>query len=84
MENNQEPLLLLITGIVAAGKSTVAQHLAESVPRSVHLRGNAFRRIVVSGRAEIGLDLSPEAHAPLQLRYTLSFQLRQLSCRNLS
>ena len=45
------PQLILITGIMAAGKSTVAQHLAERLPNSVHLRGDVFRRMMVNGRA---------------------------------
>jgi predicted kinase len=49
------PRIVLITGNMAAGKSSVAQALAERLPRSVHLRGDAFRRMIVNGRAEIGL-----------------------------
>jgi dephospho-CoA kinase len=38
------PRLILVTGIMAAGKSTVAQLLAERLaPQSVHLRGDVFR-----------------------------------------
>lgn len=47
-----EPAIILITGIQAAGKSTVAQLLAERLPRSVHVRGDLFRRMIVSGRAD--------------------------------
>ena len=64
--------VVLITGIMAAGKSTVAQLLAERLPRSVHVRGDLFRRMVVSGRADVGPDLSAEALAQLRLRYRLS------------
>ena len=32
----------LITGVQAAGKSTVAQLLAEALERSVHVRGAPF------------------------------------------
>jgi dephospho-CoA kinase len=39
--------IVLITGIQADGKSTVAQMLAERLPRSVHLRGDLFRRAIV-------------------------------------
>lgn len=66
------PTLILITGIMAAGKSTVAQLVAERLPRSVHLRGDAFRRMIVNGRAQLGRDLSDEARAQLQLRYELA------------
>lgn len=45
--------ILLITGIQAAGKSTVAQLLAERLPRSVHVRGDLFRRMVINGRADM-------------------------------
>ncbi|MEV7239508.1 AAA family ATPase, partial [Streptomyces sp. NPDC051020] len=47
------PAVVLITGVMAAGKSTVAQALAERLPRAVHVRGDVFRRMVVSGRAEM-------------------------------
>ncbi|MFJ2642038.1 MULTISPECIES: AAA family ATPase [unclassified Streptomyces] len=42
--------VILVTGVMASGKSTVAQGLAERLPRSVHVRGDVFRRMVVSGR----------------------------------
>jgi predicted kinase len=66
------PRVVLVTGNMAAGKSTVAQALAERVPRSVHLRGDVFRRMIVNGRAEMGFDLSPEADRQLRLRYRLA------------
>ena len=53
------PHIIMITGIMAAGKSTVAQQLAERLPKSVHLRGDVFRRMIVSGRAEMDFELSP-------------------------
>jgi chloramphenicol 3-O-phosphotransferase len=66
------PVLILVTGIMAAGKSTVAQLLAERLPRSVHLRGDVFRRMIVNGRAELGRDLSADARAQLALRQDLA------------
>jgi predicted kinase len=66
------PDILLITGIMAAGKSTVAQALAQRLPRSVHLRGDLFRRLIVSGRADMMPDPSPEALRQLELRYELA------------
>ena len=53
--------VVLITGIQAAGKSTVAQELAERLPRSVHVRGDVFRReetvdeILARAEAEAGV-----------------------------
>lgn len=64
--------IILITGIMAAGKSTMAQRLAERLLRSVHLRGDLFRRMIVNGQAEMGLELSSEAYTQLRLRYQLA------------
>jgi predicted kinase len=64
--------VILITGIMAAGKSTVAQNLAEQLPNSVHLRGDIFRRMIVNGRVEMNPDLAEEAYAQLRLRYRLA------------
>ena len=67
------PRLILVTGIMAAGKSTVAQLLAEHLaPRSVHLRGDVFRRMIVNGRALMGRALDADALAQLELRYALA------------
>src|SRR5262245_39464958 len=57
---------------MAAGKSTVAQRLAEQLPRSVHLRGDVFRRMIVGGRVDMSPDGPPEALAQLRLRYRLA------------
>lgn len=69
------PAVILITGIQAAGKSTVAQELAARLPRSVHVRGDVFRRMVVGGRAEMTPTPSPEALDQLRLRYRLAAQV---------
>lgn len=64
------PQVLIVTGAMAAGKSTLAQALAERLENSVHLRGDVFRKMIVSGRAvpgegEAGL-------AQLKMRYDLA------------
>ncbi|QFZ24716.1 AAA family ATPase [Saccharothrix syringae] len=64
--------VVVITGIMAAGKSTVAQRLAERLPRAAHVRGDAFRRMIVSGRADTRPDSGAEAEAQLLLRYRLA------------
>jgi cytidylate kinase len=65
--------VIVVTGIQAAGKSTVAQGLAERLERSVHLRGDLFRRMVVNGRVEMGsADPPAEALRQLRLRYALA------------
>lgn len=65
------PRIFLITGVMAAGKSTVSQTLAERLPRSVHVRGDTFRRFIVNGREEMTQTPSPEAERQLRLRYEL-------------
>jgi predicted kinase len=64
--------VIVVTGIMAAGKSTVAQALAERLPRSVHLRGDVFRRMIVNGRAEMNPRAEDAALAQLRLRYGLA------------
>jgi predicted kinase len=67
--------VMVITGVMASGKSTVAQLLAERLPRTVHVRGDVFRRMLVSGRQEIvppGDEGSEEGVEQLRLRYRVS------------
>lgn len=64
--------VVVITGIQAAGKSTVAQALAERLPRSVHLRGDTFRRNIVRGQIPMTPDAEQPAVAQLELRYRLT------------
>ncbi|NRS16233.1 AAA family ATPase [Brevibacillus sp. HB1.4B] len=64
--------IFLVTGIMASGKSTVAQLLAEKLNRGVHLRGDSFRRMIVSGREEYMPEPSQEAIRQLQLRYKIA------------
>lgn len=69
---NHQPQIILIAGNMAAGKSSVAQALAQRLPKSVHLRGDVFRRMIVNGQAEMTSNLSAEAYQQLQLRYHLA------------
>lgn len=62
----------MITGAMAAGKSTVAELLARRLPRSVHIRGDAFRTMVVNGRADMTPSPTAAATAQLHLRYDLA------------
>lgn len=64
--------VVLITGVMAAGKSTVAELLAGRLPRAAHVRGDVFRRMVVSGREELLPEETAEARAQLDLRHRLS------------
>ena len=63
--------VFLITGISAAGKTTTGQLLAERLHPSVHVKGDVFRRMVVSGRRHMQGEPDPEARRQLDLRYSL-------------
>ena len=80
-ETTERPRLILITGIMAAGKSTVAQQLAERFPKSVHLRGDVFRRMIVRGQAPMDFELSAEAYQQLTLRYQIAATVADLYLR---
>lgn len=63
--------IVLVTGIPASGKSTVAELLARRFARGVHVKGDVYRRMVVAGREEMTADPSEEAWRQLRLRYRL-------------
>ena len=69
---SEQPRIFLITGIMASGKSTIAQALAERLPQSAHVRGDVFRRMIIGGRKEMTPDYDAEAFAQLRLRYQLA------------
>ena len=69
--------IYIVTGIMASGKSTIAQLLAKKANYSVHVRGDEFRRVIVSGRAEITMTPNEEANKQLLLRYKLAAQVAE-------
>lgn len=75
------PSILLITGIMACGKSTIAQRVAEKLPKSVHLRGDVFRRMIVNDRAEMEKDFTAAAFEQLRLRYRLAATSADIYCQ---
>ncbi|MCC9306014.1 AAA family ATPase [Kitasatospora sp. RB6PN24] len=66
---------------MASGKSTVAQLLAERLPRSMHLRGDSFRRMIVSGSEDFTPRPTAEATAQLRLRHQASAVVADLYAR---
>jgi tRNA uridine 5-carbamoylmethylation protein Kti12 len=44
------PAAFIVAGIPGAGKTTVARHLAERLPRSAHVEADAVQAMIVSGR----------------------------------
>jgi hypothetical protein len=75
------PGVVLITGIMAAGKSTIAQAVAERMPMSVHLRGDLFRRMIVNGQAAVEPDNMDAAMEQLRLRYRLAAMVADGYCK---
>jgi len=64
-------VVVLLTGVMAAGKSTIGALLAGRFPKGVHVRGDTFRRMVVSGQEDMTDAPSEEAWRQLRLRYRL-------------
>ncbi|MGO8956558.1 MAG: AAA family ATPase [Streptosporangiaceae bacterium] len=70
----------LVTGVQAAGKSTVADLLARQYDRGVHVRGGQFYRWAVSGWVHPGDARTDEARRLLDLRYRLSARVADEYC----
>jgi predicted kinase len=64
--------VVVVTGVMASGKSTVAQLLATRLPRAAHVRGDVFRRMIVAGRSEMAPGGPDDALDQLRLRYRLA------------
>ena len=65
-------MIYIITGIMASGKTTIAQMLAETFEKSVHLHGDVFRKMIVNGRVEMSENASSEAFEQLRMRYQMA------------
>ena len=61
--------LFVISGVSAAGKSTVAWLLAQRFERGVCVPGDAIRAMIASGRVDMRPDAGQEALRQLVLRY---------------
>ena len=66
------PPLYIITGAMAAGKSTVARALVQRFERSAHVGGDAFLHMIANGRATMGPALDDEALGQLHLRQDIA------------
>ena len=64
--------VLVTTGAMASGKSTVAQAVAERLPVTAHVRGDLFRRMIVSGRVSTDPPFGVAAAAQLRLRHRIA------------
>jgi hypothetical protein len=61
--------LFVISGVSAAGKSTVARLLAERFERGACMPGDVIRAMMVSGRVDMRPNAGAEALGQLVLRY---------------
>jgi cytidylate kinase len=59
----------VISGVPAAGKTTVGRLLASRLPKAVCVPGDTIRSMVVSGRADMVSDAGETELAQLLLRY---------------
>lgn len=64
--------LYIITGAMAAGKSTIAKELVQRFERSAHVGGDAFLRMIARGGAVMGPVLDNEAVLQLHLRQDIA------------
>jgi chloramphenicol 3-O-phosphotransferase len=66
-----EHQLIVVTGVMAAGKSTVARLLAQRYPRGAYIEADSLQRMIVSGGVWVGEPGEPAGEAERQLRLRL-------------
>lgn len=65
--SEDKPALIVVTGIMAAGKSTIARLLAQRFLRGVHIEADVLQRMIVSGGVWVSQPGEPEGEAAQQL-----------------
>ncbi|MDV4151313.1 AAA family ATPase [Clostridium sp. AL.422] len=70
--------IYIITGIMASGKSTIAQMLAEQFDKGVHIRGDIFRKMIVNGKIDMTPNYSKDALEQLILRYNIAAKVADM------
>jgi predicted kinase len=68
---NYQPALIVVTGIMAAGKSTIAHLLAQRFERGVHVEADVLQRMIVSCGAWVSQPGEPGGEEAQQLRLRL-------------
>ncbi len=69
--NSSQPTLIVVTGIMAAGKSTVARLLAQRFVQGVHIEADVLQRMIISGGVWVSQPGEPDGEAARQLRLRL-------------
>jgi predicted kinase len=69
--NEHSPCIIVVTGIMAAGKSTVSRLLAQKFERGVHIEADALQRMIVAGGVWVGQPGEPRGEAATQLHLRL-------------
>jgi predicted kinase len=67
----QHPTIIAVTGIQAAGKTTVARLLAQRFERGVHIEADLLQHMIVSGGAQVQEPGEPQGEAAQQYRLRL-------------
>lgn len=62
----RDPALIVVTGIQAAGKSTVARLLAGRFQRGAHVEGDALHHMIISGDESVQKPGEPQGEAARQ------------------
>ncbi|MBV9230552.1 MAG: zeta toxin family protein [Chloroflexi bacterium] len=69
--SHDRPAIIVVTGIMAAGKSTIARLLAQRFARGVHIEADVLQQMIVSGGEWAKEPGEPGAEAARQLRLRL-------------
>jgi len=68
---DNQPTLIVVTGIMAAGKSTIARLLAQRFARGVHVPADMLQQMIVSGGEWVKEPGEPSGEEAQQLRLRL-------------
>jgi len=67
VDAEEQPRLVILTGVPGSGKTSVAKALASLFPRSAHVEADALREAIRAGRVDPGASPADEAERQLDL-----------------